>query len=328
MVERMAVLIAPSPKTAAALEVFGRLPEVRVIPTPVPAVPASADVRAVPASAGSPGSPGSPGSAGSAARVPTGVPAGSAKAAPTILSVGRVSPEKNPGLLLEAFARVVARKPDARLILLGVQRDRHRLRRQVAALGLAGRVDLVPPVPHDEVAGYYAAADVLAFPATTDTQSLVLSEAEAAGLPAVVADRALAERPGGPDSGSPDSGSAGFGSPDSGSAGLGSPDSGSAGFGSPDSGSAGLGSPDSGSAGFGSRQPGIPAPARVTCDPTPESFADALLAMLDDAGLRDRTAAAGLAATAAYPPSRYRDLLLAAYERAASTVHGLRPSTP
>jgi glycosyltransferase involved in cell wall biosynthesis len=38
-------------------------------------------------------------------------------------------------------------------------------------------------------------ADVLAFASTTDTQSLVLAEAEAAGLPVVVADAALARRP-------------------------------------------------------------------------------------------------------------------------------------
>jgi glycosyltransferase involved in cell wall biosynthesis len=37
---------------------------------------------------------------------------------------------------------------------------------------------------------------VLAFPSTTDTQSLVLAEAEAAGLPVVVADPGLAARPG------------------------------------------------------------------------------------------------------------------------------------
>jgi glycosyltransferase involved in cell wall biosynthesis len=47
---------------------------------------------------------------------------------------------------------------------------------------------------------YYRMADVLAFASTTDTQSLVVAEAEAAGLPVVLADPALAARPDDPTS--------------------------------------------------------------------------------------------------------------------------------
>jgi 1,2-diacylglycerol 3-alpha-glucosyltransferase len=46
------------------------------------------------------------------------------------------------------------------------------------------------------MAAYYRMADVLAFASTTDTQGLVMIEAEAAGLPVVLADAALAGRPG------------------------------------------------------------------------------------------------------------------------------------
>jgi glycosyltransferase involved in cell wall biosynthesis len=113
-----------------------------------------------------------------------------------VLSVGRATAEKNPELLLQAFARVHAVRPGAQLILLGVRQQRRRLDRRIAALGLDGHVRIHPPVPPDEVTGFYRAADVLAFASTTDTQSLVLAEAEAAGLPVVVADPALAARPG------------------------------------------------------------------------------------------------------------------------------------
>jgi glycosyltransferase involved in cell wall biosynthesis len=226
MLDRTAVIIAPSAKTAAGLAEFGRLPEVRVLPTPV-----------VPPAAGP---------------VAPGLPAG----APIVLSVGRVSREKNPALLVRAFAKVLAARPQARLVMVGVQRNGRAVRREAAALGIADRVMLVPPVPHEAVGGYYRAADVLAFPSSTDTQSLVLSEAESVGLPVVVADRELAARP------------------------------------------------------------GAPQPGRVTCESTPDAFADALLRMLDDADLRRRTGQAGLAAAAAYPPERYLSLLLATYEQA------------
>jgi glycosyltransferase involved in cell wall biosynthesis len=118
--------------------------------------------------------------------------------APVVLSVGRVTPEKNPALLLRAFARLVARRPDARLVLVGVRQGRRQVRALVRDLRLTDRVRLVPPVPRERVGDYYRMADVLAFASTTDTQSLVIAEAESVGLPVVVADAALSLRPGGP----------------------------------------------------------------------------------------------------------------------------------
>jgi glycosyltransferase involved in cell wall biosynthesis len=163
MFARMAVAIAPSAKTAAGLAPFEPAAEIRVLPTPV-----------------APAAPHPERNGGN-----------------VVLSVGRATAEKNPELLLRAFGRVRATRPDARLVLLGVRRQRGHLTRRIAALGLAGHVEIHPPVPHGEVAGFYRGADVLAFASTTDTQSLVLAEAEAAGLPAVVADPGLAARPGG-----------------------------------------------------------------------------------------------------------------------------------
>jgi 1,2-diacylglycerol 3-alpha-glucosyltransferase len=163
MFARMAVAIAPSAKTASGFAPFEPTAEIRVLPTPVDSV--------------------APRPARSGGNV--------------VLSVGRATAEKNPELLLRAFARVRAARPDARLVLLGVRQRRGQLRRRIAALGLDGHVRVCPPVPPDEVADFYRAADVLAFASTTDTQSLVLAEAEAAGLPAVVADPELAARPGG-----------------------------------------------------------------------------------------------------------------------------------
>ena len=163
MFARAAVGIAPSAKTAAGLARFEPAAEIRVLPTPVAAAP----------------------------------PHPAHNRGNVVLSVGRATAEKNPELLLKAFDHVRSARPDARLVLLGVRQRRGRLHRRIAALGLAGHVEVHPPVPHDRVGDFYRAADVLAFASTTDTQSLVLAEAEATGLPAVVADPGLAARPGG-----------------------------------------------------------------------------------------------------------------------------------
>ncbi|GIE29540.1 glycosyl transferase family 1 [Actinoplanes italicus] len=169
MFARMAVAIAPSAKTAAGFAPFEPAAEVCVLPTPVSAVTPSTR---------------------------QGPPGGA-----VVLSVGRGTAEKNPELLLRAFARLRVARPDARLVLLGVHQRRRYLNRRIAALGLDGHVDVHPPVPHAEVAAHYRAADVLAFTSTTDTQSLVLAEAEASGLPVVVADPGLAVRPGATEAG-------------------------------------------------------------------------------------------------------------------------------
>jgi glycosyltransferase involved in cell wall biosynthesis len=58
---------------------------------------------------------------------PGGAPAGAGSAARRAGgAVGRVTPEKNPALLLNAFARVVGQRPDARLVLLGADQRRRR----------------------------------------------------------------------------------------------------------------------------------------------------------------------------------------------------------
>jgi 1,2-diacylglycerol 3-alpha-glucosyltransferase len=174
MFARMSVVIAPSSKTAVGLARFRSPVEICVLPTPVTRLSRTAASTSV-----------------RQRSAPGGV----------VLSVGRGTAEKNPELLLRAFARVRAARPAARLVLVGVKQQRRHLLRRIAALGLDGHVDVCPPVPHDRVAGYYRDADVLAFPSTTDTQSLVLAEAEAAGLPVVVADPGLAVRPGATGSG-------------------------------------------------------------------------------------------------------------------------------
>ncbi|MET8199482.1 glycosyltransferase [Micromonospora taraxaci] len=167
------VLVAPSAKTASMMAAMaGRTPIV-VLPTPAAAPHADADDRR-------------------RLRARLGIPTN----APVLLAVGRATPEKNPELLLAAFAQVRQTLPEARLVLLGARRHRLAIRRTAHRYGVAGALRLLRPVSHDRVGAHYRAADVLAFTSTTDTQGLVLSEAEAYGLPVAMVDTALAERPG------------------------------------------------------------------------------------------------------------------------------------
>ncbi|MGH3420162.1 MAG: glycosyltransferase family 4 protein, partial [Streptosporangiaceae bacterium] len=68
-------------------------------------------------------------------------------------------------LILEAFPRVLASVPDARLLLVGgADPELSQLRATAERLGIAQRVTLEPARPQAEIPGYLAAADVLVSP--------------------------------------------------------------------------------------------------------------------------------------------------------------------
>ncbi len=67
-------------------------------------------------------------------------------------------------LLVEAFARLRARVPRTRLIIVGDGQDKERLEQQAQALDCADAVTCTGLVPHDDVLRYYSVMDVLAYP--------------------------------------------------------------------------------------------------------------------------------------------------------------------
>ncbi len=99
---------------------------------------------------------------------------------PTILACGRLSPDKNYPLLLQAVARM--RRADARLVILGEGPERARIEGEVERLGLRGRVSMPG---YRDPAPFYAAASCFAITSTREAFGLVVAEALACGLPVV-----------------------------------------------------------------------------------------------------------------------------------------------
>ncbi len=112
--------------------------------------------------------------------------------APVVVCVSRLVRRKGQDVLVEAWPRVLARHPGARLLLVGGGPDEDRLRRRVAAAGLDGSVVLTGPVAPASLPEHYAAGTVFAMPCRTrraglDVEGLgmVYLEAAACGLPVV-----------------------------------------------------------------------------------------------------------------------------------------------
>jgi glycosyltransferase involved in cell wall biosynthesis len=106
----------------------------------------------------------------------------------TFVSVGRLTPEKNFGVLLKAFARATTDYPEARLLIVGDGPNKKELSELAGQLQIADRVIFVGAVGYNEVPHYLAVGNAFAFASTSETQGLVMAEGMAAGLPVVAVD--------------------------------------------------------------------------------------------------------------------------------------------
>jgi glycosyltransferase involved in cell wall biosynthesis len=124
-------------------------------------------------------------------------------AEPLLVSVGHLVVRKRHHVLLEAFAELLRRRPQARLVIIGGDANepgyRERLLREIADRGLAGRASLAGNLPPAQVADWLRAADLFALGTAREGCCNAVLEALAVGVPVVttpVGDNAEFVRPG------------------------------------------------------------------------------------------------------------------------------------
>lgn len=163
-------VIAPSRKIEKQLKSWGTKSGIRVLPTGVDRLPASArDIAAF--------------------KRKFKLSADDQ----VILFVGRLGSEKNIDLLIKAFGMLILQHPEAKLMIVGEHEYQKKLRSRVVDMDIEDRVIFTGYINHDKLGAAYDSSTLFAFPSGTDTQGLVLHEAASAGLPIVMIDADITE---------------------------------------------------------------------------------------------------------------------------------------
>jgi 1,2-diacylglycerol 3-alpha-glucosyltransferase len=102
-----------------------------------------------------------------------------------IACVGRIAPEKKNDIVIRAFARLLARVPDAVLTLGGHGSFEGEMKELTKRLGVEKHVRFLGTLTKREVSELFHAADAYAIASVSESQSMTLIQAFAAGLPAV-----------------------------------------------------------------------------------------------------------------------------------------------
>lgn len=107
-----------------------------------------------------------------------------------LLSVGRMVKQKDFPTLLAAMARVVEKRKDLCLAMVGDGPDRPALESMAAGLGLEGHVRFMGHLPNHEVPAYYRASDLVVVSSMYEGTCRVLLEAAASRKTVVATDTA------------------------------------------------------------------------------------------------------------------------------------------
>lgn len=101
-----------------------------------------------------------------------------------ILSVATLEPRKNLTGLLSAFARLITKEPEARLVFAGrLAWGKEAVLKRIAELKLEEKTQMLGYVPKEDLPALYTLADFLAFPSLYEGFGLPVLEAQSIGTP-------------------------------------------------------------------------------------------------------------------------------------------------
>lgn len=107
------------------------------------------------------------------------------KNVPIILYVGRIDPEKSLDILVNSFKKLIKEASKAHLVMVGDGTAREKLEKMIKRKKLDSQTHFIGRVIGDDLSQIYRTGTVFVITSKTETQSIVLMEAMASGLPAI-----------------------------------------------------------------------------------------------------------------------------------------------
>ncbi len=104
-----------------------------------------------------------------------------------LLSVGRLTREKNYEFLLKSFTEVLKVRRNVHLVIVGKGPDDKRLEAICQKLGIVANVHFCGQLPVSQIPSVYRSADLYVHPSVSEVHSMSILEAAASALPFVVA---------------------------------------------------------------------------------------------------------------------------------------------
>jgi glycosyltransferase involved in cell wall biosynthesis len=102
-----------------------------------------------------------------------------------LLSLSRLTPEKNLDFLIHSVIKILAKYKKGRFILAGEGGELEKIKMVIGEAGITDRVIFTGMVNGQMKKNVYAAADIFVYASTSETQGMILVEAMAVGLPIV-----------------------------------------------------------------------------------------------------------------------------------------------
>lgn len=106
----------------------------------------------------------------------------------TVLFVGRFSPEKGLFTLIRAHQKILEKKKDVNLLLVGSGALKEKLRKLVKSKRTKN-VKFAGGIPNKKLPRYYGISDIFVLPSTFEPWGVVVNEAMASSLPVVLSDK-------------------------------------------------------------------------------------------------------------------------------------------
>ncbi len=103
-----------------------------------------------------------------------------------LLFAGRISQDKNLDFLLQIQNKLLVRHPDTHLIIAG---DGPYMQTFSEKASIVKNVHILGEIKYQNLPVLYAGSDLFVFPSNTDTFGMVILEAQACGLPAIVSNQ-------------------------------------------------------------------------------------------------------------------------------------------